>query len=595
MTSSLLTRVSLSIIALLCFALICWRAIENHPISELPFRLELVPEHTYVLRARGDVPLPPALMEGQIVELEQMSVIDRAAMFYPATVWPGARVTLVLKDHARIVRQSVLAELAPPTTLARFQAWIRGTASASFLLIVALLTLWGGRDWTAWGLAFFSLGQLINDGLYEVVSPPIINFWIQQVRQAAQILSNGLALYMTSESLVPPWVPRLSRRKTRLAIAFLATLAIIATIVPEVSLTYCGSRLPGLMYTVRDTFTTTVMVLPASVLVIGHSRASHARKLRIRWMLFSTLSFLVVTVALTFMSEVAHPYLYQMTNTVAFALTILGYLYAILRARVVDVAFLVDRTLAFSATTAILFGCFSLLEQALDRLVVAEKLSSTAKALGAFLVALALRPLHRWSDRSLEGLFFHRQRAVVSELRSFSMKSPFFESQEALLSEACRHILLPCAAGAIYERDSGAYRSRVASGQGWPRCVDADDPMFVALRAKRRDLDIKDMKSAVGGNVLAFPMMLGNTLTGAVICRPRSGEQLDSNVRAALSEVTRCLATSLHLLRYEEQAGLIADIAAGCTDPLAARSRAIELLRNAGTVPGAERPMIQRE
>jgi len=460
---------------------------------------------------------------------------------------------------------------------------VGGVLGIALLLMVSLLTLWGGRDWTAWGLFAFSLGHLLNNGLFEITSAPIPNFWIQQIRQVLQLLASGPALYLMAESLALPWLRPLPRRAVRFAVAVLTVTAIIATIVPELSLIYRGSRPPALVYTARDASTTIMLAVPVLALIFGHAGVPHENRLRIRWILLSTLLLLLTTTVLGVLSEASHPYLYQMINTAVFGLAIFGYLYAILRTRVVDVAFVIDRTLAFSATTGILFGMFSLLEQMLDRLVVAEKLSSTLKAAGAFLVALAIRPLHHWSDRSLERLFFHRQRAIVAAFKAFCMESAFFETQEALLLQACSYLMRVCAAVAIYERYGSSYKSRAGQGHNWPSCIGVDDPMIVALRTHRRELQVKNLGSAIGTDFLAFPMMLGNTLTGVVICRPRDGEQLDSSVRMALSELARCLATSVYLLRYEEQTRLMADIASGHLDAMAVRSRAMVLLGNALT------------
>ena len=224
-----------------------------------------------------------------------------------------------------------------------------------------------------------------------------------------------------------------------------------------------------------------------------------------------------------------------------------------------------------------MFGVFSLLEQALHRLAVGEQLGWVLQALTAVLVAAALSPLHRWIDRGLEAVFFRKLRATVSTLRRFATESVFFEKEEALLSRALKEMLLPCAAVAIYERNGAIYQCRGAQGQGWAERLDADDPMFVSLRAGRGELDIRSIGSSAGAEGLAFPMTVGQTLTGAVICRARDGERLDRDVRAAIAELARSLGMSLYLLRYREQARLIAEIAAGQVDQGMARSRAAAL------------------
>jgi len=205
-------------------------------------------------------------------------------------------------------------------------------------------------------------------------------------------------------------------------------------------------------------------------------------------------------------------------------------------------------------------------------LALGGELGWVVQALGAVGVAAVLSPLHRLLDRGLERLFFHSLRTIAGGLRRFGRESAFFEDEEALLSRAVRQLLVPCSAAAIYERNGAVYRRRVCDGNGWPHAVDRDDPAFVALRADHGVLELKGMESAAGTDGLAFPMRVGQQLTGAVLVRLREGEQLDRDVRAALGELAHALATSLYLLRYREQARLLAEIAAGRLEHAAVRT-----------------------
>ena len=587
MLRQIVPRLALSTIATLCFALVCWHVLKTHDVAELPFDVEYVPPLGYMLRTHGSTALPIPLAGGEVVDLMAMLPGDRAALFYPASMQAITQVTLVLHHIGKTLRHQIAVTRAPRSSLARFQGWVGGILAMSFLLTVALLTLWGGRDRTSWGLFAFSLGLLLNNALLAITYTPIANFWIQQAQQVLQILAAGPALYMMAESLSLSWQSRFSCRMTRAGVMSLTLMSIVTTVAPNASLIYWGIRLPSAMYMARDVLTTATATLPVFVLWIGHKRANYENRLRIRWAAGSTALLSVTTAALTFMSKAIHPYLYQIINTGVFGLAIFGYLYAIVFTRLVDVSIFIDRTLAFSATNGILLGMFSLLEQALDRLVIAEKLNTTLRGLGAFLIAIALRPLHRWSDKGLERLFFQRRRHIMVALRRFTNESVFFETQDALLFEVCKCLRLSCTAVAVYERNRSPYKLRVGYGCNWPLSVAIDDPVFVALRTKQQEVDITTMQSAVEMGVLGFPMRVGESLTGAVICTPLDGEKFDQGLRTALSELSRSLATSLYLLRYEEHARLVADIASGSVDPAEARARA-KLLMAGSLAPAVE-------
>jgi hypothetical protein len=189
--------------------------------------------------------------------------------------------------------------------------------------------------------------------------------------------------------------------------------------------------------------------------------------------------------------------------------------------------------------------------------------------------------LHRRLEHWVERIFFRKQRLAIASVRSFAAECAFIEQQSRLLETAVGRLQPHCAGVAVYERALSGYQLRAASGHAWPETIDVDDPAFVSLRAHRQEADLHGLGSAMGSDSLAFPMMVGETLSGAVICRPRTGERFAPDIRAALAEASRNLGASLYILRYREQARLVADIAAGRIDETGARRRAVAMLEGA--------------
>jgi len=280
----------------------------------------------------------------------------------------------------------------------------------------------------------------------------------------------------------------------------------------------------------------------------------------------------------SFVSQDRHPYEYQAIN-LAQGLALLGYLYAILRNRVVDVAFVIDRALVFALIGAFLFGLFALVERLLHHLAIGEQLDWAVEALTVLLLAMAMSPLHRWLERWIESLLFRQQRLAVARLKRFATECAFVEREDRLLHIAIERLQPHCAAGAVYERGVSAYQLRAGYGQPWPEVVDPDDQLFVSLRAGQAELSLEEARSSLASEGFAFAMRVAEGLTGAVICRPKDGEQFASDVRAVLAEVARSLGISLYILRYREQARLVSDIAAERIDEAGARRRAITLLQ----------------
>jgi hypothetical protein len=190
-----------------------------------------------------------------------------------------------------------------------------------------------------------------------------------------------------------------------------------------------------------------------------------------------------------------------------------------------------------------------------------------------------MSPLHRRLEHWIEGVLFRQQRLAVATLKRFATECAFVEREERLLDIAIEQLQRHCAAAAVYERSGPAYQLRAGFGQSWPQMADTDDLIFVSLRAGQPELNLEDVKSTLATEGFVFPMRVAEALTGAVICRPKDGEQFASDVRAVLAEVARSLGISLYILRYREQARLVADIASERIDEVGARRRAIALLQ----------------
>lgn len=577
----LLVRLLLGILAILCFARMAWYITGDHSGGgELPFDVKPdSQQHAYVVSAVPGVKLPPPLIEGERVDIGQMPVADRAVIFHPGWIEPGTRFTLVVRRNGQALRVPMVtrASSAPATRLTVLESW-SSLILMIFILAMALLTVWRGRDGTAWGLCILSTGVLLINIFQTFQLAPLPGFWLRQGFTALGLLIINPSVYVMAESLTATGLSQLWRRVARRVVASCAVASAVMGIASDIWVTYGGGLPPWPEQLLRtsESLVIVVTVIPFLVLLIGYRRAPHENRLRIRWVAWSAGLLIVASVGQS-LSPTLHPILFFVCNNVLTGLGIAGYLYAILRTRVVDVAFVVDRAVLFSVITAILFGVFSLLEEVLNHFAVGEQLGWILQALTALLLATLLSPLHRLLDRGLEHVFFHDLRATVSAIKQLAAESVFFEKEDTLLSRALKQLLLPCAAAAIYERNGAVFERRAGHGEGWPERVDVDDPVFVALRAGRRELDARSLESAVRDG-RAFAMRVGQILTGAVICRPREGEQLDRDVRAAICELAHAVSTSLYLLRYREQARLIAEIAAGQVDHAAARSRAAALM-----------------
>jgi hypothetical protein len=547
------------------------------PPTRLPVRIEQAPNGAYLLRGGGGLEVPPPLVDGDVLDLEAMSPTSRAALLPEADLRQGTRLEIAVAGNGRVLRAPLTVVSATRSQAERVQFWIGGAAMMPLFLLCVLLTLWRGHGAAAWGLSVFSLASLVNNGLYSVPAAPLTSFWIVQARYAVEALALFPAVYVTAEALAYSGLSARLRTMLRVSLAAMAICIFGVWTGEDVALAYFGITQSRLLESVAGDLFPLLLAVPVLALVLGYRHSGHESRLRIRWVLASTVLLLLATVAPLVISQAAHPDLFPVLELTQ-GFVMLGYVYAVLRTRLIDVSFVVNRALVFASITAALFGTFSLLELALHEFAVGDRLSWALQGATALIFAVALSPLHRRIEHWIEELLFRSQRLAIGSVRSFATECAFVEQEPRLLEIAVQRLSPQCAAVAVYERAPAAYKLRAARGHAWPETVDVDDPVFVALRAHRLEVDLKRQRSAVTAEALAFPMTVGESLTGALICRPHDGEQFTSDARTALAEAGRNLGMSLYILRNREQARLVADIAAGRIEQTAARSRALALV-----------------
>lgn len=585
MIRSYAARLFLSAAAVVSIAIVLLHTLGSWSAGVLPFYVQQAGNGLYVVHKDTDDPLPPSLAEGDALVPQEMTSSARSTVAYGLGISPGSSVSIVVRRGARILRTSIQAQPAPPFA----KNWLPNAVSAllvtPFMAVLALLTLWRGRDRVAAGLCTLSLYALVAGALLSlmaILTEPLLSVWLVLIVLEAQYVVAFPALYVMAEGLAAAGMSARTRTVARIAVICLVLGAFGLSVTREVSFTYFGVASSGMVQTAINAFGAMLLAIPVLMLFGGYRRAPHESRLRIRWFLWST-AFLLVCVLLVFRLEPVqnrHPYLFEFVYTVRF-LAFAGYLYATIRTRLVDVSFVVNRALVYAGITGLLFGTFSLLELGLHELAVGDKLSLALQALTALILAVALSPLHRRLEHWVERVFFRKQRLAIASVRNFAAECAFIEQQNHLLDTAVERLHPHCDAVAIYERALSGYQLRASRGHAWPESIDVDDPAFVSLRAHRHEVDLHGLASAMGPDSFAFPMTVGETLSGAVVCHPRAGERLAPDIRAALSEAARNLGATLYILRYREQARLVADIATGRIDETGARRRAMAMLQGA--------------
>ncbi len=550
------------------------------PGSTFAARLVHLRDGLYVVHATQQSPLPQGLRAGDIIPIHRLEPAERAVLFDRRDVVPGTKLALPIMRDGRLAERRVTTVPDRMSTLQR--AEFLGFQLVMF--VIAMLALWRGRDWAGWGMSALFLLALFNAGPLQLPLPPAWVFWQYQAASLDGV-AIILAMFTMADSLGGASLPARWRTASRVSIALVILAMFGSTEIRYVALIRDGVTLmAGTHRAISAMLFAVIIAVTLSVLLAGYRFAAHEERLRIRWVLWSTAlllgsSLLLVVTPRSWQADVTQ------VVTALQGIALFGYLYAVLRTRLIDVGFVVDRALVFGLLTALVFGTFSILEQTLHQFAVSDRIGWALQAFAALVLAVVLSPLHRRLESWIEQAFFRSQRLALLALERFARECPFVEREARLLEMALERLKMQCAAVAVYERGGSAYRRHAASDDSWPAVIDADDPVFVALRASHEPVALAAQANGIGTEGLALPMTVAESLLGALVCRPRDGEQFAPEIRVALANVAHHLGMALTGLRHREHARLVADVAAGRLDPDTARRRAITLLE--GELPPA--------
>jgi len=230
--------------------------------------------------------------------------------------------------------------------------------------------------------------------------------------------------------------------------------------------------------------------------------------------------------------------------------------YAVLRHRVFDFGFAVNRAAVYTVTTALLLVSFGLLEWAAEHVLHFESrqqnmLLDAGLALGVFLASHRVRDLvEHW----IEQVLFHQWHAREAALRQFVRRAAHVKTEAALLDSLVVALdrFTGGAGAAVYAAD-GEAALRLARGSlpAAPPALDQDSPGIVALREGNAPLFAQDAPVASGAE-LALPMSHRGELGGFILLGPKPhGDAYRPDELEVLAFAAHQIGLDLNVLRVE--------------------------------------------
>ena len=571
---AVLVSVTLGIIALLAS-----NGYAAFHLGSLPFTPRFVDAHTAVVEPLSGAPLPQNLQDGDQIDIPSLDQSARAALFaggaQDSNMASGVTYQFAIRHGATITMVPVttgVQSLSPIKRLTIRWIWVY---MEIVLAIVTLLALWKGRDNAARFLALWGIAYLIGGSLIRM---PFSGFTLYEANLIEYLLFfiGRFALYGVAESLAGNALSEAIRTTLRITLALTLVAGLTVVLGGAWLLVYRGSAVwidPALTWLIAAPYMVT-----AAVLFFAVYRASGVQKIRIQWMLWSLVPFFVGVLArdisvLGYVGTLA-------LNSVGVSLGVSGFLYAILRHRMVDVSVIIDKTLVYGATTTLVVGVIAAVNSLALRATLGEGASLLLQVVVPLALGIVLGKVRTYMDRLVERVFFRKKYLAEKALRSFARHSGHIENVQRLLdmavAELRRHTRSPSLA--LYEiTENGYMRVRQSGDASYPQHLDNDDPAVVAARAERKAMELSDFTSSLGKEGCLIPITVLGRLRGVLVLANRPGEHYASDEKKLLTRVVRDIGAAWRILRARDNEEFVRAVARGTIKPAAAKRRAQSL------------------
>lgn len=572
MSHSFASRTFISILLLAGGIWTVWGSFNAH---NLPFSLSVVDARTAVVHPNPGIPLPPGIQAGDRVDLKALDLSARTAVaIYDMQGNLPASQTFPLVIHRGDIQATV------PVTTVRVslsqRAFIADWIFFGNILLVSvlgLLVLWRGRNKAAGYLAVWMLVAAWGFGFnYGPAADSTFGLWMQSIAIGCYSIGR-VVFYLMIETLLGASLTKRARFFARYSFALILAVG-VGTILGGHWI-YAMSGWAGLMQPAFGILFTAPYFVPALMLVFGYSHAMQAQKPYLRWMLFNTAMLLVSifvsnTAVMSLVTTLA-------VQSVFIAIGFCGWTYTVLRHRVVDLSVVLDRTLVYGATTALVVGIVAAMNSVALRVTLGEHTSLLLQIVVPLALGIVLGRVRMYMDRIVERVFFRSKYLSEKALRLFARQAGHMENASKLLDAAVREIQLRmnAPAVAIYSAEKQGYkRLRQTGADKYPEELDIDDAALVALRTESAAVDLPDVGSALGNDGCAFPMIVLGNLRGAVVCQNRPSTHYAMDEKTLLTQVASDVGAALRILRARDNETIVAELAEGKVPTRVLRQRA---------------------
>jgi hypothetical protein len=519
-----------------------WDSDGKLPVSTVTYVVPGMPADRAGLRAGDKVDFSAVLYSGLSERLEWRDW------------YQGHSYTFAVQRGSHHFRTTV-TPIAVPRNAGYWLTFVVYAWMIAFAIVLALRGSGRRATLLAWLLLLWAaggLGGLLGPGYVSTPWP-----WLNEFAYllAGPVNGAAVALLVTISSA---FGRPISPQRRGLEIASYAATAVYVAIATwdEIAPALLGrSPLPN---GVEEIALGTVLLLAAVCAVSALIAVRGEERQRAAWLLIPLAASYLITATFSVGSIFAGGYwqgaqvpLGVATAIAAFVLPIM-LTYAVLRRRLLDVDFVLNRAAVFAGVSFVVIGAFVFAEWLLNKVFVeSSRTTSTLIGLGiALALGLSLRFIHRYVDRFVDQLFFRTRHQHEQKLRSFAHEAAFITDYDTLLDDVVREVSTNAEAErvSILVRNNDGNYDTVRGTNGSAKCVSENDRAVLKMRTWHAPVDLDGVETLLDG-AWAYPLMSRGDLVGILVCgAKRDGQGYAPDESEALSGVAHGVGTALGTL-----------------------------------------------
>jgi hypothetical protein len=257
-------------------------------------------------------------------------------------------------------------------------------------------------------------------------------------------------------------------------------------------------------------------------------------------------------------------------STIVSALGPYALVYATLRHRLLDVSFVLNRTVVFGALAALVVVVVGAIDWGVGKLLSNTRAAVAIEAAATIALGFVLDRVHAVLERAVDRFVFARRHAAERYLERVIAGLSYAETRgavlDALVEEPRRAFRLSSAAAFV--ADDGSFRRECA--WGWRDAempqLDGDDPLVRLLRSERTVIDVDDARWQNGATLdsaarpeIAVPLLLRDDLLGIAFYGHRDdATTLDPEERRLLRRLADAAAIAYEAVDAKEAKRMLA-------------------------------------